>query len=67
MSRTIRVEARDIAFDVQTLTVRPGETIRVVVTNVGRIPHEFVIGTREEQAAHRKAMAGTPRSGCEAT
>jgi uncharacterized cupredoxin-like copper-binding protein len=60
VSRTIRLEARDIAFDIPALTVRPGETIRFVVTNVGRIPHEFAIGTREEQAAHRKMMTGMP-------
>ncbi len=60
VSRTVRLEARDIAFDIPTLTVGPGETIRFVVTNVGRIPHEFAIGTREELAAHRKMMAGMP-------
>jgi uncharacterized cupredoxin-like copper-binding protein len=54
------VEARDIAFDIQTLAVNAGETIRFVVTNVGRIPHEFALGTRSEQAEHRKMMAGMP-------
>lgn len=60
VTRTVRVEARDIAFDLRSLEVRAGETVRLVVTNVGRIPHEFAIGTREEQAAHRKAMIGKP-------
>ncbi|HEX7125215.1 MAG TPA: cupredoxin family protein [Thermodesulfobacteriota bacterium] len=60
VTRTVRIEARDIAFDVRRLEVRAGETVRFVVTNVGRLPHEFAIGTREELAAHRRAMVGMP-------
>ncbi len=40
--------------------VRPGETVRFVVTNKGNIRHEFAIGSAEEQQAHREMMRRMP-------
>lgn len=60
-ARTINVVALDtMRFDPQTLTVKAGETVRFVVTNKGRLPHEFVVGTTEEQKEHEKMMQNMP-------
>lgn len=60
VSRTIRIEARDLAFDVKTIRVKTGETIRFVVTNKGAVPHEFVLANHEENIEHRAMMAQMP-------
>lgn len=59
-SRTVRIEARDTVFNVKQIQVRPGETIRFVVTNKGELDHEFTIAAAGEQAAHRAMMAQMP-------
>jgi uncharacterized cupredoxin-like copper-binding protein len=59
-ARTVRLEARDTAFDLGVIEVRRGETVRFVVTNKGEVPHEFAIASPEEQAAHRAMMREMP-------
>lgn len=44
VDRTIRVEARDIDFGHDEIKVRAGETVRFVVSNTGKMQHEFTIG-----------------------
>ncbi|WP_369600348.1 cupredoxin family protein [Hahella sp. SMD15-11] len=57
VDRVIHVTASDkMRFDPPDFRVRPGETIRFVVKNEGRIDHEFVVGTRDEHQEHRKEM-----------
>ncbi len=58
VARNIEIEARDIAFDVTQLTIKPGTTVRFVIRNTGKLPHEFVLGTASEQAEHAKEMQG---------
>lgn len=59
--RTVNVTALDtMRFDPQTLRVQAGETIRFVVTNKGKLPHEFVIGTPPEQKQHAEMMQKMP-------
>jgi uncharacterized cupredoxin-like copper-binding protein len=61
VQRTIEVKALDtMRYDPQTFTVKAGETIRFVVTNVGRLKHEFVIGDPAEQQAHAEMMKKMP-------
>ena len=61
ISRTIKINALDtMRFNKKIIQVKPGETIRFVVTNTGKIDHEFAIGTREEQVEHAKMMASMP-------
>lgn len=61
VSRTIKMTALDtMRFDKKEIQVKPGETIRFVVTNAGKIKHEFAIGTREEQQEHAEMMASMP-------
>lgn len=61
VDRTVNVTALDtMRFEPSSLEVKPGETIRFVVTNAGKLPHEFVIGTYEEQSEHAAMMKKMP-------
>jgi uncharacterized cupredoxin-like copper-binding protein len=61
IDRMVKVTAYDtMRYKPQTLTVEPGETIRFVVTNAGKIRHEFVIGTAKEQHEHEEMMKQMP-------
>jgi uncharacterized cupredoxin-like copper-binding protein len=58
VSRTIELDMNDtMRFHQHDIEVTQGETIRFVVKNSGQLPHEFVLGTREDLAAHAKEMA----------
>jgi len=54
--RTVEIEAMDIAFKPETVTVEKGETVKFVIKNTGNLEHEFVLGTPEEQKQHAKEM-----------
>ena len=44
---TIEISMNDLLrFNPDSLSVQQGETIRLRITNNGKIPHEFVLGTR---------------------
>ncbi len=58
--RTVRIEARDLAFNVKRVQVRAGETVRFVITNTGKLPHEFVIASHAEHVEHRAMMQKMP-------
>lgn len=59
--RTVQVTMSDnMRFDPSSLNVRPGETIRFVVTNKGVLLHEFVIGTIEANKEHAELMKRFP-------
>jgi uncharacterized cupredoxin-like copper-binding protein len=54
--RTIEISALDqLAFDPAQVSVEEGETVRFVVTNVGEIQHEFVLGPERVQMAHEES------------
>ena len=58
--RTVKITALDtMRFIPATVRVRPGETVRFVVTNEGHLVHEFILGDRREQAEHEKEMQRT--------
>lgn len=60
-SRTIEVTmGDDMRFKPDRMEVRLGETLRFVVRNQGRAMHEFVIGTRAENARHAELMVKFP-------
>jgi uncharacterized cupredoxin-like copper-binding protein len=63
VDRTIEIKAGDVYFDKKQIEVAPGETIRFVVTNVGKIDHDFTLGTPEVQQAHQKEMAKMTQGG----
>lgn len=60
ISRTIEVTAVDIKYDKAKFDVKAGETIKFVVTNTGKLRHEFMIGDAEEQKAHAEMMKQMP-------
>ncbi len=60
-SRTIRIAMDDsMRFTPGLITVRQGETIRLVFTNNGKIMHEAVIGTMPELQQHSALMKKFP-------
>ncbi|MGC4366753.1 cupredoxin domain-containing protein [Hydrogenophaga sp. R2] len=61
VSRTIQVDAADsMRFTPALVTVKKGETIRFVVSNSGKVPHEFSLGTEKELKEHYEVMKKFP-------
>lgn len=61
VDRVVHVEANDqMRFEHEKLQVKPGETIKFVVHNKGKITHEFALGTKEEHHAHGQMMMKHP-------
>lgn len=59
--RTVEFSMSDaMRFSPERIAVRLGETVRFRVRNDGRVMHEFVIGTRQENAAHAELMRRFP-------
>jgi uncharacterized cupredoxin-like copper-binding protein len=59
--RTVEVRmGDDMRFTPARIHVRQGETLRFRVHNTGRVMHEFVIGTRAENAKHAELMLKFP-------
>ena len=58
INRTINVKLLDsMQFKFETdPAINSGEVIKFVVSNAGKIPHEFSIGTHEEHLQHRVMM-----------
>jgi uncharacterized cupredoxin-like copper-binding protein len=61
VSRTVTVTLRDaMRFEPAALRFTRGQTVRFHVINPGELPHEFVLGTREEITEHAKEMRAMP-------
>ncbi len=59
--RTVPVTLDDtMAIRHEPITIRPGETLRFVVTNAGALVHEFSIGDAPSQRAHALMMRKMP-------
>ena len=59
--RTVDVRmGDDMRFTPQRIDARLGETLRLRVRNRGKSMHEFVIGTRAENARHAELMLKFP-------
>ena len=59
--RTITIAMSDrMRFTPDTITVKQGETVRLVFHNQGRQLHEFVLGTRQELQDHAALMLKFP-------
>lgn len=56
VERTISVEAGDMWFDPEDMNIAAGETVQFEITNNGHLEHEFVIGDKAAQEAHREMM-----------
>ncbi|PWQ92913.1 cupredoxin domain-containing protein [Leucothrix pacifica] len=60
-NKTITVHMMDtMRFNFSTLNIEEGDIVKFVVMNKGKIPHEFGIGSIEEQVAHRDMMKKMP-------
>lgn len=55
-TRTVEVLLKDIAFEPGSLQVKAGETVRFVLVNEGKLPHEFNLGDKAMHAEHQKEM-----------
>lgn len=62
-TRTIEIKLGDMFFEPERISVRPGETVRFVVSNTGEVLHEFNIGTAAMHAAHQKEMEAMAAQG----
>jgi uncharacterized cupredoxin-like copper-binding protein len=61
VSRTILVDAADsMRFTPSNISVKKGETIRFVIKNTGKVPHEFSLGTEKELLEHYEVMKKFP-------
>jgi uncharacterized cupredoxin-like copper-binding protein len=59
--RTITVEMLDtMRFVPDSIVVKRGEKVRIVVRNAGKVLHELVIGTRAELEKHAELMRRFP-------
>jgi uncharacterized cupredoxin-like copper-binding protein len=61
VSRTITVDMNDaMRFAPSSITVKQGETVRLVVKNSGKLKHELVLGTEKELKEHYEQMKKFP-------
>lgn len=61
VSRTIEiVSGDDMRYRPSEITVKRGETVRLVVKNAGTIKHELVIGSMKDLKAHAEVMRKHP-------
>lgn len=56
VDRTIQVQAQGMRFSHERIPVKPGQTVRFVVTNTGETQHEFTVGPPSVQKSHRAEM-----------
>jgi len=61
VSRTVTIEMSDtMRFSPATLEVTRGETVRFTVKNLGKVPHEMVLGTEASLREHAEMMKQHP-------
>lgn len=56
ISRTVRIEATEIKYNLSDLTFKVGETVKFVFVNKGEQDHELSLGDSATQLKHRKMM-----------
>jgi uncharacterized cupredoxin-like copper-binding protein len=59
-TRTVAIIATEMKFMPSDLAIARGETVKFVITNRGKMRHEFVIGDQAFQAQHMREMAQMP-------
>ena len=61
ITKILSINASDqMNFSPSGIELKSGQTIEFVVTNTGQLPHEFVLGTREQIEMHRQEMRDMP-------
>ena len=58
---TIAINLTDaMRFSPDTVAIHHGNTVRFRITNIGKLPHEFVLGTQAEIKEHAEMMRRMP-------
>ena len=57
VTRVIEVKMYDNYYEPNSIQVKKGETIKIIVTNLGDLVHEYNIGTKEMHIEHQPEMA----------
>ena len=61
VKRTIDIKMLDnMRFAPSAITVRQGDTVRLLMTNIDQVQHELVLGSRKELDEHAALMAKFP-------
>ncbi|ESR23976.1 cupredoxin domain-containing protein [Lutibaculum baratangense] len=64
VDRTVTVKADEtqdgMVFEPSSIEVEKGETLRIVIENVGDLEHELYLGTHEEVEKHAEQMKKMP-------
>ncbi|WP_370161357.1 cupredoxin domain-containing protein [Limimaricola soesokkakensis] len=63
VDRTVEIAMDEMSYTPASVEVTAGETIRFVVSNEGRLIHEFNLGTPDSWAAHKDEMQAMMREG----
>lgn len=61
--RTIEIDMEYISFNVKSVVVRAGETIRFILRNTSPLPHDFTIGNSIAQQGRRAVMDEVTEAG----
>ena len=56
VDRTIIVKMYDNYYEPNLITIKKGETIKFIITNLGEMVHEYNIGTKEMHIKHQPEM-----------
>tara|TARA_Y100000817_G_scaffold208756_1_gene163748 strand:+ start:264 stop:761 length:498 start_codon:yes stop_codon:yes gene_type:complete len=57
VSRIIEVKMYDNYYEPNSIQVKQGETVKIIVKNLGELVHEYNIGTKEMHIEHQPEMA----------
>ena len=63
IDQVVSVDMGEMYFDPDQLTFERGETVKFLITNSGRMVHEFSIGTDAKHKSHRREMTAMLRQG----
>jgi uncharacterized cupredoxin-like copper-binding protein len=61
--RTVKITMNDLTFTPATVTVKAGETVRFTIHNSSAVDHDFTLGDKPTQEAHRQEMAEAAQAG----
>ena len=56
IDRVINIKMYDNYYEPNLITIKKGETIKFIITNLGEMVHEYNIGTKEMHMKHQPEM-----------
>ena len=56
IDRVINIKMYDNYYEPNLITIKKGETIKFIITNLGEMVHEYNIGTKEMHIKHQSEM-----------